>query len=231
MVDSISVKAQPVDFCARIPNSSIPANSDAKADNTSVSNKHIEVFNFKSSIPSENKISEKELAAYNEEKGKKTNIWKTVGLVALGVGVAALGIYLLRKRGLAENDEPFLTDLKQYIKNYPQRIKYTCEHKKAFLQVEKELCGKNSINGYFHDLDKLIMYVAGLPQKLTNKLHLYTSQHHIRNGKVKNPIMAVIDWECAHLTKPDKPLRAREFYEKFCPKMPEIEEALKKLGL
>ena len=130
-----------------------------------------------------------------------------------------------------ENDEAFLTDLKQYIKNYPQRIKYTCEHKKAFLQVEKELCGKNSINGYFHDLDKLIMYVAGLPQKLVQKIHLSTSQHHIRNGKVKNPIMAVIDWECAHLTKPDKPLRAREFYEKFCPKMPEVEAALKKLGL
>ena len=231
MVDTLSVKAQPVDFRARIPNSGIRANSDAKIDNTSVSNKHIEVFNFKSNSSSNNEISENELLAYNEEKKKKNIIWKTVGLIALGVGITAMGIWLLRKKGWAENDESLLVDLKQYLKNYPNRIKYTCEHKKAFLQVEKELCGKNSINGYFHDLDKLIMYVAGLPQKLTNKLHLYTSQHHIRNGKVKNPIMAVIDWECAHLTKPDKPLRAREFYEKFCPKMPEIEEALKKLGL
>ena len=229
-MDTLSVKAQSIDSCARIPNSGILANSDAKIDNTYVNKKHIEVFNFQGKEKANN-ISPKKLTAYNEEKGKKNNIWKTVGLVALGVGVAALGIYILRKKGLAENDEPFLTDLKQYTKNYPQRIKYTCEHKKAFLQVEKELCGKNSINGYFHDLDKLIMYVAGLPQKLVQKVHPYTSQHHILNGKVKNPIMAVIDWECAHITKPDKPLRAREFYEKFCPKMPEIEAALKKLGL
>jgi hypothetical protein len=232
MADTLSItKTQHVDIHTRIPGKCILTNCDVNTDNASLKNKHIEIFNFQDKVSSENELSDNELAAFNEKNGKKKNIWKTVGLIALGVGVTALGIYLLRKNGLAENDEPFLTDLKQYIKNYPQRIKYTCKHKKAFLQVEKELCGKNSINGYLHDSDRLLMYIAGLPQELVNKIHNFTAPHHIRNGKVKNPVMAVIDWECAHLTKPDKPLRAREYYEKCCTKMPEIETALKKLGL
>lgn len=118
-----------------------------------------------------------------------------------------------------------------YVLGYPKRLSYTWKHKKAFLEVEKELCGKNSIRGYLHDLDKLIMYAIGVPKKIAHDIHVSTAPHHIKNGKAKNPIMTVIDWECARRTKPDKPFTARYYYEHFCPKMPEIEEALEKLGL
>lgn len=122
-------------------------------------------------------------------------------------------------------------ELKSYFKGYPKRIKYTYQHRKAYRKVEKELLGKNTLNGYLHDLDKLIMYIIGVPKKIAHDIHVATMPHHMRNGHIKKPISAVIDWECARFTKPDKPLNAREFYEKKMPKMPEIDEALQKLGL
>ena len=124
-----------------------------------------------------------------------------------------------------------LTKIKDYFINYPKRINYTWQHKKAFLQVEKDLCGKNSIQGYLHDTDKLFMYIIGVPKNLAHKIHVSTAPHHIRNGKVKSPMMAIIDWESARYTKPDKPLSAREYYEQKCPKIPVIEMLLKKYGL
>ena len=121
--------------------------------------------------------------------------------------------------------------VKNHFANYGRRINYTWQHKKAFLHVEKELCGKNTWRGYCHDLDKLIMYILFFPKKLAHDIHVATSPHHIRNGKVKSPLMAVIDWESCRYTKPDKPYTSREYYEKFCPKIPEIDEAFEKLGL
>ena len=123
------------------------------------------------------------------------------------------------------------TKVKNCITNYPKKINYTWQHKKAFLKTEKELYGKNSFRAYFHDLDKLLMYIIGIPKHIAHNIHVATAPHHIQNGKVKCPKMAVIDWECARFTKKDKPLTAREFYEQKCPKMPEIEEELKKAGL
>ena len=119
----------------------------------------------------------------------------------------------------------------QYFKNYPKRIDYTWQHKKAFLKLEKELLGKNTLNGYLHDADKLIFFFFGVPKSIVRKIHTATAPHHIRNGKSKNPTATIIDWECARFTKPDKPLTAREFYEQRCPKMPEIEKRMKELGL
>lgn len=122
-------------------------------------------------------------------------------------------------------------NLKEYIQGYPKRINYTYKHRIAYRKVEKELLGKNTLGGYLHDLDKLVMYVIGVPKKLAHSIHVATAPHHMHKGHIKRPVSAVIDWECARLTKPDKPLSAREFYEKKMPKMPEIDEALKKLGL
>ena len=122
-------------------------------------------------------------------------------------------------------------NIKDYFINYPKRINYTWQHKKAYLKVEKELTGKNTIRGYLHDLDKLILYIIGVPQKTAHKIHALTAPHHIKNDKVKYPIGAVIDWECARYTKPDKPLSAREFYEKKCPRLPEIEKVLQEFNL
>lgn len=130
----------------------------------------------------------------------------------------------------------FKNNLKKYITGYPKRINYTAKHKKAFLKVEKELTGKNTLSGYCHDLGKLIAFTIGLPHDFVQKIHIATAPHHVINGHVKKPIMAIIDWECARYTKPDKPLSAREFYETYYVKqknmrIPEIEEALIQLGL
>ena len=126
--------------------------------------------------------------------------------------------------------------LKNYITGYPKRINYTAKHKKAFLKVEKDFIGKNTLSGYLHDLDKLIMYIIGVPKQIAHNIHVATAPHHFRNGKIKKPLQAVIDWECARYTKPDKPLSAREYYEAFFVKkqgirLPEIEELLDKFGL
>ena len=126
--------------------------------------------------------------------------------------------------------------LKEYFFGYPKRISYTAKHKKAFLKVEKELTGKNTLSGYFHDLGKLIAYILGVPKNLAHKIHVATASHHVRNGKVKKPVQAIIDWECARYTKLDKPLSARKFYESYYVenqgiRIPEIEKALKQLGL
>lgn len=125
----------------------------------------------------------------------------------------------------------FKENLKNYFLDYPKRIRYTWVHKKAYLKLEKELTGKNTLRGYLHDLDKLIMYIIGVPKEIAHNIHVSTAPHHKRNGKVKYPKGAVIDWECSRFTKPDKPWSAREFYERSCPKMPEVEEFLDKFKL
>ena len=97
------------------------------------------------------------------------------------------------------------------IDEIKRNIKYTWEHKKAFLKVEKELLGKNTLRGYLHDSDKLIMYVF-LSKKDTSKIHTKYSRHHIENCKKREDyIQCMIDLECARFTKPDKPLRAYDF--------------------
>lgn len=137
----------------------------------------------------------------------------------------------LNNQNSEKNNKSFWKDLKEYFTGYPKRINYTWQHKKAYLKVEKELTGKNTIRGYLHDLDKLIMYIIGVPKKTAHKIHAATAPHHIKNDKVKYPIGAVIDWECARYSKPDKPLSARYFYEKKCPRLPEIEKVLQEFNL
>ena len=45
-----------------------------------------------------------------------------------------------------------------FTKNQRYKIKYSLEHRKAFLDLEKKLLGKNTVRGYLHDLDKIILY-------------------------------------------------------------------------
>ena len=147
-----------------------------------------------------------------------------------------IGTVLQTEKNQSSKFSKIKEGLKKYIKDYPKAIRYTSKHKKAFLEVEKILTGKNSLNGYLHDFDKLIMYIIGIPHEVAHNIHVATAPHHVRKGKVNNPLMAVIDWECARYTKPDKPLSARDFYENYYVKkqnirIPEIEEKLTELGL
>ena len=132
---------------------------------------------------------------------------------------------------ISKTIEHNLKRLEQSWKKYTAPIKYTWAHKKAFLDVERELTGHNTLAGYTHDLDKLILYAIGVPQKLAHQIHIINASHHIRNGHVKNPVQAVIDWECARITKPDKPLSAVDFYLRRNERIPEIEAVFDRLGL
>jgi len=100
------------------------------------------------------------------------------------------------------------------------KFKYTLSHKKAFLKIEKELTGKNTLAGYLHDLDKLILYMfTPIPLKQVHEIHRLTARHHVNDIKKtkEDYIQMVIDWECARYTKPDKPLTAYGTMKKYYP--------------
>lgn len=95
-----------------------------------------------------------------------------------------------------------------------QAIKYTWEHKKAFLKVEKELLHKNSLRAYLHDIDKLFLYLF-MDKKKAHGIHRNFARHHKNNMRTtQDKIHGIIDWECARYTKPDKPLSAVDFIKK-----------------
>ena len=107
------------------------------------------------------------------------------------------------------------------LKKRLAKISYTIRHKKAFLKVEKQLRGKNTLRGYLHDIDKPFLYLAlWIKYEDIQKIHRKNNKHHVRNDLVKNKddlIDTIIDWECARITKPDKPLNAYETLLKFYP--------------
>lgn len=98
------------------------------------------------------------------------------------------------------------------------KIRYTINHRKAFRKVEKQLLKHNTIRGYLHDLDKVFLYMF-LPYQKVHNLHRTYSRHHERAHTYKDYVQMVIDWECARLTKPDKPLNARDTLNKFYPEL------------
>lgn len=101
-------------------------------------------------------------------------------------------------------------------------IKYTMKHKRAFLEMEKKLLGHNTVRGFFHDLDKIFMYLvtSKSQEKKVSKFHRKHSRHHPIRAKTKaDYIQMIIDWECSRFTKLDKPLNARQTLCKFYPKM------------
>ena len=123
------------------------------------------------------------------------------------------------------------------LKSRYDHIVYTIKHKIAFLQVEKKLRGKNTFSGYVHDMDKPFLYLAlWLDMKDIQKIHRSHSRHHVKNNLEKSRddlIDTIIDWECARITKPDKPLNAYQTLMKFYPEyqdtfLPLIKELLPK---
>ena len=104
-------------------------------------------------------------------------------------------------------------------------VRYTMAHRQAMQEVAK-------VFGYsfpFHDLDKVIMYPF-LGKRLTHAIHRRFSGHHMRNGDIRNKVEAALDWECAALTKPDKPLDAYDTWRKYYPDV-DMAPTLKKLGM
>jgi len=125
--------------------------------------------------------------------------------------------------------------MKLEFKKRFERILYTLKHKKAFLKVEKQLRGKNTLHGYLHDWDKPFLYLAfWIDLKKVQKIHRLHSKHHVRNtlNKTRDDLIdTIIDWECARMTKPDKPLNAYQTLLRFYPEhiktfLPLIKELL-----
>lgn len=101
-------------------------------------------------------------------------------------------------------------------------IKYTLEHKKAYLKVEKLLYGKITFGGLIHDLDKIFLYLA-FSDKTARRIHRFVSSHHREflgsNGKLTDFNKMLIDCECARLTKPDKQMNAEETIQMYYKEM------------
>ena len=118
--------------------------------------------------------------------------------------------------------------------------KYTWWHKLAFLKVERELLGHNTLRGCVHDLDKLlylypVALITGRDKKWVHNKHRKHNRHHVENKKNKTRrdyIEMIIDWECARFTKPDKPLNAFETMQKYYPEMaPYLLPIMREFGL
>lgn len=108
------------------------------------------------------------------------------------------------------------------IKEKLKKIIYTLKHKIAFLKVEKQLRGKNTLKGYLHDIDKPLLYLFCFWMSLSKiqQIHRKYSPHHVKNNlkKTQDDLLdTIIDWECARITKPDKPLNAYQTLMKFYP--------------
>lgn len=116
------------------------------------------------------------------------------------------------------------------FKDFCYRMQYTWKHKVAFLKIEHELLGHNTLSGYLHDLDKILLwypiaFVSNKDTKWCHNHHRRFSKHHVENKSKKTRkdyINMIIDWECARYTKPDKPLNAYETMQKFYPELQHI---------
>lgn len=103
-------------------------------------------------------------------------------------------------------------------------IKYTWQHKLAFIAVEYLLFNRVTLRGLMHDMDKLIMYCLGVNIKKAHAIHRLKARHHIHKYRSNNDFeSAIIDWECCRFTKEDKPLNA---YDTLYTHYPEFEKEI-----
>lgn len=94
---------------------------------------------------------------------------------------------------------------------------YTYRHRRAFEYVVGKLFSKDSYlynkmmeRAAAHDIDKLIMYQCTSKAE-ASKIHKAIAPHHMGNDKPHDyydKLEAIVDYECAGYTKPDKPLNA-----------------------
>ena len=116
------------------------------------------------------------------------------------------------------------------IKNY-NYCKYTYLHRKAlhyyieknnYLEnQEKEILLKRA---KIHDMDKLTLYLFR-DKETASKYHRENASHHIKKGKAftqEDILESIFDYECAALTKPDKPLNAYDTVMKYYPEFKDL---------
>ena len=105
-----------------------------------------------------------------------------------------------------------ITNIKKSYKHIP----YSWKHYLIVMKLEKKYIGYYKYP--FHDLDKIFMYIffPFLGTKVIQKIHTRFAKHHLRKYKKHmNFDEAILDWESARFTKPDKPMDAWETYQKL----------------
>lgn len=126
------------------------------------------------------------------------------------------------------------------FKEFFKSEQYTWKHKFAFLKIEHQLLGHNTLKGFLHDTDKVfylypVALIFGKDKNWIKNKHRLNNRHHVESKydkSYKDYVEMIIDWECARFTKPDKPLNAFQTMKKFYPDMePKILPILKKFGL
>ena len=105
-----------------------------------------------------------------------------------------------------------ITNIKESYKHIP----YSFKHYLMVMKLEKKYIGYYKYP--FHDLDKIFMYIflSFLGTKMIQKIHTRFAKHHLRKYKKHMRFdEAILDWESARFTKPDKPMDAWETYQKL----------------
>ncbi len=104
------------------------------------------------------------------------------------------------------------------MKNF-EWCQYTYRHRRAFEYCVRKLIKDPALReemlrrAAIHDMDKMVMYLF-MEQKDAQIMHTKTQPHHLENDlprTYEDLVEAVIDYECAPYTKPDKPLNAYDF--------------------
>lgn len=150
-------------------------------------------------------------------------------LVSTVIASALLFTYGLNEQSNIQtnNNKNMIKEIIEDIKGAFIQIPYTYKHYKAFRKIEKELTGAN--RHWHHDWDKLIACVIcpWIGIRRIHQWHQKRNSHHptYTVGKEwkkfeKYPLKidweeAIIDWECARFTKPDKPLNAYDTLMKY----------------
>lgn len=108
------------------------------------------------------------------------------------------------------------------MKNF-EHLKYTYLHRKALYFTIQKLIRDDTLRkvlidrAKYHDLDKALLYTL-IEKKEASAYHRAHAKHHMENSNTKSYVdyvEAILDYECAALTKPDKPLNAYDTILKF----------------
>lgn len=120
----------------------------------------------------------------------------------------------------------FLHCLKTNVFGSWKHIPYSWYHSRCYIDVE-EFLRNGKCDHKWHDMDKIVMFVLfpWLGPDCINDIHTLTQPHHpcywADGEKLNKPWwtvdwhQAVVDWECARFTKPDKPLNAYDTLLKY----------------
>lgn len=92
-------------------------------------------------------------------------------------------------------------------------IVYVWKHKLAIIKTAWKFGDFLYLPVYFHDLDKII-FMYFLPKNISSWLHDRLALHHFKNiFRIYFYKEMILDWECSRLTKKERQLTAREFFE------------------